>query len=248
VSKFFKKDCVNQSSEEDKIENTREANDGGKECIVVTENNEKKELEQSDGQSDENKRNDVTPKRSSVGKNKKLDKSQQKSGALTKFFKKTDKNENTADNNDTHKSKVEQDLQATSIQKEEDEICLNENLEPSRKSNLQLDKELKVKIERFNIHDIKSFPFQSDSDVVILSSDNESSDELDKSILNKSKETQESGSVVNEETNKNAKKKLKTPTSKQLEKKEEIDRRKEEKLKLKMVRCAVDNFREFLYL
>jgi hypothetical protein len=239
VSKFLKKDCINQSSLENKIENTRETNDS-KECIVITEDNERKESEQSDQQGDEDKKNDVTPKRSSAGKNKKLDKSQRKSGALTKFFKKTDrKTESTADDtHDAHESKGEQDLEDTSIrEKGEDEVCSNENLDASGKSNSQIS-QANVELKNLSVHDTKgSFFRQSDSNVVILSSDNESSSELDKSISNKNKETQEPES--NQETDKDAKKKLRTPTSKQLEKREEIVRRKEEKLKLKMVHCAV---------
>jgi len=213
---------------------------------VITEDNERKELEQSDQQGDEDKKNDVTPKKSSAGKNKKLDKSQQKSGALTKFLKKTDKKtESTTDNNDTHESKTEQDLQDTSIRKTEDEVCSNENLASSGKSNSQIC-QANEESKSLSVHDTKgSFFQQSDSNVVILSSDNESSNELDKSISNKNKETQESES--SQETDKDAKKKLRTPTPKQLEKREEIVRRKEEKLKLKMVHCAVDNIREFLH-
>ncbi|XP_077276010.1 uncharacterized protein LOC143904899 [Temnothorax americanus] len=269
---------------------------------VITSDDEKKDLEQSDQQ--ETKKGDSTPKRS-LGKKKKLDRSQQNLGALTKFLKKTDKqveeSDVSHDNNlsefkddkdcqdtsvhkekneiclnegsgtsvirselqddeedcqDTsvHKEKNEiclnegsgtsvirselqddeEDCQDTSVHKEKNEICLNESSGRSViRSELQDSSQLSETDDRVANKDADSSLRETDCTITILSSDNEASSELDKSILSTSKEiTDKPATPVTPKTDKDMKNKKLTP--KQLEKRKEIVRRKEEKQRLKM--------------
>ncbi|XP_071643741.1 uncharacterized protein [Temnothorax longispinosus] len=234
---------------------------------IITSDDEKKDLEQSDQQ--KTNKGDSTPKRS-LRKKKKLDRSQQNLGALTKFLKKTDKeveeSDVSHDNNlsefkddkdcqDTsvHKEKNEiclnegsgtsvirselqddKDCQDTSVHKEKNEICLNESSGTSViRSELQDTSQLSETDDRVANKDVDSSLQETDCNITILSSDNEASSELDKSISSTSKEiTDKPTTPVTPKTDKDMKNKKLTP--KQLEKRKEIVRRKEEKQRLKM--------------
>lgn len=228
ISKLSMKDCFDENIVESEAENVRE--DDSKTCIAGIDD-EKKDAEQSDWQNDENRKGVVTPKRSSLGKHKNKNDSQQKTGALTKFFKKTDREKNISkDDSDTRKSEAREN---TSAQEEQDEVCLHENLElqsPGKSQVSQANKKLESPEARDENTKRSSFQ-QSDYHVPILSSDDES--ELEKSKLSTNEENTQPAEHVTPKTDKNAKKKMLTP--KQLEKKLEIIKRKEEKLKLKLV-------------
>ncbi|RLU19046.1 hypothetical protein DMN91_009404 [Ooceraea biroi] len=244
VSKLSKKDHLNQNILEDEEENVRGSS---KECIVVSDDekkdvqseqsvdDEKKDVQSKQSVDDENKKGDITPKRSSLGKNKKLDKSQQKSGALTKFLKKTDRKITADSDGSTRESKSRQDLQDTSVQEEKNEVSLDESLEPQSSDKYKL--QMSQGKESPSVHNDKqaeSPSFQQwDSDVAVLSSDNENPSELDGSTLSRNEETEESAVPVTPKSDKHVMKTLKRLTPKQLEKREEIARRKEEKLKLR---------------
>lgn len=245
ISKVAKNDCCDQDIVEETT-NAREKNDS-EDCITDDVN---KDFEQNDWQDDENKEVKGTSKRSSLGRNKKLDKSQQKSGALTKFLKKNiyGQTENTA-NDDARESKARQNLQNTFIEVEKnEEECLDESsdLQSSEKSKSQAF-QINEKLDDSSVsdQDTKDSVFQqSYSNIVILSSDNESSNELDKSTSSRNEEIRTSTTPVTPKTNK--KKQLKRLSTKQLEKRQEIARKREEKLKLRMV-CYAKKFQIFTF-
>lgn len=228
VSKVSKKDCFDQNIPEEEVENATEKDNSVK-CIVITD--DKKELEQNSRQ-DANKKHDVTSKRSakdSVRKTKKLDKSQQKSGALTKFLKRTDRTRNIADDGTRQ--------QDTSVQEEKDEVCLDESMESLDRSKSEVF-EAEKKSESSSVRDknAKSSLFhQSDREITILSSDDEMPSMLNQSTSSINEETKSPATFVTSTSDKDAKNKSKLLTPKQLEKRRETTRRKEEKLKLKMV-------------
>ncbi|XP_050452579.1 chromatin assembly factor 1 subunit A-B [Cataglyphis hispanica] len=204
------------------------------EIEILTLDEEKKNLEQSDQQDGKKMKSDTTSKRTLLGKNKKLDRSQQKSGALTKFLKKIDKE---TESDCLHELKDKQN-QNTFASEEENEICLNESLgtqttESTLQNLSQENKQLKDTkiVSKDSDH---SFCQKSDCDITILSSDNEDLSELDKSTLNEGENEEiinKPATPVTPKTDKIAKKIKLTP--KQLEKRQEIARKREEKLRLK---------------
>lgn len=201
--------------------------------VEIISDDEKKDLEQSDQQ--KIGKSDNTPKRKRLEKNKKLDKSLHKPGALTKFLKKMEVEEsNISHDNNLSELKDKKDSQDTSIHKGKNQICSNESSDvPSVQPDYQQDiSQLSETDDSVTNKAVDSSLPESDCDITILSSDNETSSELDKSILNKSKETTEI--PVTPKTDKDTKNKIKKLTPKQLEKRREIARKKEEKLKLRM--------------
>lgn len=204
--------------------------------IEIITDDDKKDLEQSDQQNI--KKGDNTPKRRNLEKNKKLDRSQQKPGALTKFLKRADKEVEEVDSHDNNLSELKdkKDCQNTSVHKENDEICLNEGSgAPLNRSELQ-DTQLSETSEHLASKCADLSLQETDCDITTLSSDNEASSELDQSISNRSKEmTDKPATPVTPKSDKDTKNKIKKLTPKQLEKKQEIARRKEEKRRLKMV-------------
>lgn len=205
--------------------------------IEIISDDEKKDQEQSDQQ--KTMKSDSTPKRRSLGKNK-LDRAQQKPGALTKFFKRIDREVEDNDNNyddNLPELKDKKDYQDTSVYNEKNEDCLNESSDvPFIQSELQNTSQLNETNDTVASENADPPLQESDCDIV-LSSDNETSSELNKSMLNRSKETETGKPVtpVTPKTDKDTKNKIKKLTPKQLEKRKEIARKKEEKLKLKMV-------------
>lgn len=219
---------VRWKEEEDASE--RKLNSSDIEIIILDD--EKKDLEQSDQQ--KMRKGDSTPKRS-LGKNKKLDRSQQKPGALTKFLKRTDKeiaeSDITHDNN-LSELKDKKDCQNVSVHKKQNEICSNESSDASFiRSELQDTSQLSETDDRVASKDADTSLQESDCDITILSSDNE----IDKPILSTNKETDKPATPVTPKSDKDMKDKFKKLTPKQLERRQEIARRKEEKRKLKMV-------------
>lgn len=198
---------------------------------IIISDDEKKDLEQSDQQ--KMRKGDSTPKRS-LGKNKKLDRSQQKPGALTKFLKRTDKEIEESDithDNNLSELKDKKDCQNVSVHKKQNEICSNESSDASFiRSELQDTSQLSETDDRVASKDADTFQ-ESDCDITILSSDNE----IDKSISSTNKETDKPATPVTPKSDKDMKDKFKKLTPKQLERRQEIARRKEEKRKLKMV-------------
>lgn len=198
--------------------------------VEIISDNEKKE------QSDQQKTTgDSTPKRR---KNKKLDRSQQKPGALTKFLKRTEREVEEIDVNHDNLSELKdkKDDQDTTVHKGENDICSNESSGASFiLSELQDVSHLNETDNHVASKDTDISLQESDCDMTILSSDNEASSELDKSMSNRSKETPEkSVTPVTPKSDKDTKNKVKKLTPKQLEKRQEMAKRKEEKLKLKM--------------
>lgn len=218
---------------EDERENIEEKKLNSSDEIEIIIPDEKKNLEQSD-QNEKKIESDTTPKKN-LGTNKKLNRSQQKPGALTKFLKKLDKETE----NRLYELKDKQNCQNIFVHKDGNEICLNESsitqtnvsqLQNSPQENEQL-KDVKIVSKSTD-----SLCQKADCDVTILSSDEDLS-ELDKSTLSGNEEIITSNPVtpVTPKTNKVANKKIIKLTPKQLEKREEIARRKEEKLRLKKV-------------
>ncbi|GAB1861716.1 Chromatin assembly factor 1 subunit A [Camponotus japonicus] len=217
---------------EDERENIEEKKlNSSDEIEIIIPDEEKKNLEQSD-QNEKKIESDTTPKKN-LGTNKKLNRSQQKPGALTKFLKKLDKETE----NRLYELKDKQNCQNIFVHKDGNEICLNESsitqtnvsqLQNSPQENEQL-KDVKIVSKSTD-----SLCQKADCDVTILSSDEDLS-ELDKSTLSGNEEIITSNPVtpVTPKTNKVANKKIIKLTPKQLEKREEIARRKEEKLRLK---------------
>jgi len=206
---------------------------------IITSNDEKKGLDQNDQQ--KARKSDNTPKNRNLGKNKKVDRSQQKPGALTKFLKRTDREVEESDiSHDNNLSKLKnKDCQDTPVHKEKNEICLNENSDVQLIPSELQDTSRLNETNRVANKDVDSSLQESDCDITILSSDNETSSELDKSISNRNKEiTDGPATPVNPKTDKDIKEKIKRLTPKQLEKRQEIARRKEEKKRLKMV-CII---------
>lgn len=225
IIKFTKENSVKDTSEEQ--EDAEEKPDTDRECIELISDQEEKYLEQSSDEEHANKEKiDTTPKRSSLKKSKTLEKSQKKSGALTKFLTKVDSEPTSSlvHDSDLHKSENEKDCQNISVHEEESGSPLlntsqvNEEIE-----------DIKI-VERSNTYQ------DSDSDVAVLSSDTEAQSELDKSksSINEEKVTK-LATPTTPKSNKEDKMKLKKLTPKQLEKKQEVARRKEEKAKLKIV-------------
>jgi len=237
---------VPEKKKEDASEKKLDVN----EDIEIILDDEKEDLEQSDQQ---DRKIDSTSKRNTLGKNKKLDKAQQKPGALTKFLKKTEienykeieksdhvdnlpeQKDNNHDNN-LLELKDKKNSQDISVHKETNEVCMNESLDAqcirselntsqlSEIDNSIVDKDTDLSLQKTNC------------DITILSSDNEASSELDTSISNRNKEPDKRpASPVTPKTDKDIKNKIKKLTPKQLQKRQEIIKRKEEKQKLKMV-------------
>lgn len=226
-----KENLIRVIPEKEEDASEKKLNSSNDSIEVITSDNEKKDLDQSDQQ--KNKKSDDTPKRKFLEKNKKLDRSQkQKPGALTKFLKKADREVEESDisHNDNNLSELKdkKDCQDASVHKEKNEICSNES------PKLEYTAQLNETDDHIASKDADLSRQESDCDITILSSDNEVSSELDKSISNINKETEESITLT-PKSDKNAKNKTKKLTPKQLEKRQEIARRKEEKLKLKMV-------------
>lgn len=235
ILKFTTKDNSVKNSKDDKgvIEIKLNSSSESDEIIL---DEEKKDLEKDNQQNHEkNKRIETTPtSKNSLRKNRKLDKSQQKTGALNRFLKKAENEAISNVNNDNSlcESKSEQEQQSTCVQKEINEIYLNEN--PNKQSESQLNE----KLDDTNITDDanQSLCQELDSDVALSSSDNETASELDKTTSDKNKEiNSKSTTPKTPKTSKNMKEGIKKLTPKQLEKRKEIAKRKEEKLRLKEV-------------
>nr|XP_012230666.1 PREDICTED: chromatin assembly factor 1 subunit A-B [Linepithema humile] len=226
-----------KEDEETKLDSSSDSNE-----MILDE--KKKDLEKDNQQNHKkNKKIDTTSSRKvSLDKSRKLDKSQQKTGALKKFFKKAEKEAkgNTNRDNSLCKSKSKQKQQDTSVQNERNEICLNKN--PNKQSSKSQANE---KLDPADIADKDanySHCQELDSDTAILSSDNETASELDKTISSRNEETTSKSTPTtpttpttpkSSKTSKNMKEKIKKLTPKQLEKRQEIAKRKEEKLRLK---------------
>lgn len=223
---------------EEENANEKKLNSSDDSVEIISLDDEKKDLDKSD--KEKTKKGDSTPKRS-LEKKKKLDKSQPKPGALTKFFKKTDKEVEESDishENNLSELKGKQDNQDTSVYKEKNEIHLNESSDAQFIScELQDTSQLSETDDHVDDKDVDPLQ-ESDCDITVLSSDNEASSELDKSISSRDKEgTDGPATPVTPKTDKD-KKSIKKLTPKQLAKKQETTKRKEERQRLKMV-CIV---------
>lgn len=225
IIKYAKENSAKNTSEEK--EEVEEKSDTDSECIELISDQGEKDLEQS---SDDEKKMkiDTTPKRNSVTKNKTLEKSQKKFGALTKFLMKADSEPTSS----SPKSKNESDYQNIYVHEENSEIC----------SNLQsLESPLHVscvskEMDKVNVIENPNICQESDSDIAILSSDDEVPSELDKSRTSINEEKiSTSATPATPKSDKDEKMKFKKLTPKQLEKRQETAKRKEEKAKLKMV-------------
>lgn len=206
----------------------------------------KKDLEQSD--SPKIRKDDNTPKKKSLGKNKKLDGSQQKPGALTKFFKRAEREVEENDiSRDLSELKDKKDCQDMSAQKKKNEICSNESADARFiRSELQDTSGLSETEDQIVNKDADCSLQESDCDITLLSSD-EAASELDKSISSINQETTDKPATpVTPKIDKA--KKTKSLTPKQLEKKREIARKKEEKQKLKLVRIVHRRDLNFIFL
>ncbi|KYM95572.1 Chromatin assembly factor 1 subunit A-B [Cyphomyrmex costatus] len=211
---------------------------------IVISDDEKNDLSQSDQQN--TRKIDSTPKRNNVGKNKKQDKSQQKPGALTKFLKKTDKEfeksddinnlseQKSSDDNNLPELK-DKDCQDTSVHNETNEVCTNESSD-TQCIRSELDTSQLSEIDDSVNKDTDLSLRETDCDITILSSDNEALSELDKSISSINKATDKPTSPVTPTTPKTDKDKnqIKKLTPKQLQRRQEIVKKKEEKQRLKM--------------
>lgn len=206
------------------------------------------EDEQDNQVHEKNKQITTTPKRRSLGKNKKLDKSQNKPGALTKFFKKTDKTVvNSIKYDNLCESRNKQDCQNMLVNKEMTETC-NENqqsVESISYSMTQINKSSGIDVADKNAENCSPC-IDSDFDVNIISSDNETLSELDRSMASGNEQKTSQVSATSE-TNESLKKKRKKLTAKELQKRQEIVRRKEERTKLKMV-CYIEKIFKVLIL
>ncbi|XP_011873816.1 PREDICTED: chromatin assembly factor 1 subunit A-B [Vollenhovia emeryi] len=226
-----KENLVRDEKKEDADEIKRDSNDDTAE--ILTSDDEKKEQ----GDTQKSREDDGTAKSGGLGKDKKLDKSQQKLGALTKFLKRTDRVVEEVDisgGDNLSELKDKKDCQNTPAHKGESKIRLNESSDTSLdQSELQDTSRLSETDDCLTGKSVELSLQESDCDITMLSSDNETSSELDKSVTSK-ETTDKSATSVTPKTNKEAKSKIKTLTPKQLEKRREIARRKEEKLKLKM--------------
>lgn len=206
---------------------------------IITPNDEKKDLE-SDQQ--KARKDDSTPRRKGLGKNKKLDGPQQKPGALTKFLKRTDMEVNESDiSNDNNLSELKdkKDCQDTSVHKEKNEDSLNESAGAQFSSSELQNTSQNMSLSETDVcvanKDADSSLRESDCDITILSSDNEASSELDKSVSSRDKETPGNPTTpVTPKSDRDSQNKIKKLTPKQLEKRKEIARRKEEKQRLRM--------------
>ncbi|KAL0126090.1 hypothetical protein PUN28_004899 [Cardiocondyla obscurior] len=222
---------INEKEEdEDKIK----INTSNSSIEEITPDDKKKDLEQIDQKKIEK---GDTLKRSSLGKNKKMDKLQQKPGTLTKFLKKSDnemENIDISHENNLSELKDEKNCKSTTLHKKKIEVCLNETSDVSlTQSELQNTSQLNETYDDV-INAEPSFK-TSDCDIDILSSDDEAVSELNKSLINRKNETTDkSATPVTPKSNKDTKNKVKKLTPKQIEKKQEIAKRKEEKLKLRM--------------
>lgn len=187
----------------------------------------------------------ITPK-SSARKNKIMDKANKKSGALTKFLKKTDKKVGRGINHDDDmcELKDEQDCLNKSVHNEESDICNKDSNEHYVESTLKRVSEIIGKLKNDDVTNKSMESYSScqgsDSDIAILSSDNEMLDDSSKSVTNGNETTSKSASPASCSSpalkdDKDMKKKLTTSAQKQLAKKQEIARRKEEKRRLRMV-------------
>lgn len=219
-----KENLIRVISEKEEDASEKKLNSSNDSVEIITSDDEKKDLNQSDQQKD--MKIGTTPKRKPLGRKKKLDGSQkQKSGALTKFLKKADREieENDTSHNDNNLSELKdkKDCQDASVHKEKNESPELEYISELNETDDHIAKDGDLSRQ------------ESDCDITILSSDNEISSELDKSNTNK--ETTGESIALTPKSDKDAKNKTKKLTPKQLEKRQEIARRKEEKLKLKMV-------------
>lgn len=251
VIKLGTKENSVRSIHEKEGEDTNERKlNSSNDSVEIISDDEKKNLEQSDEQ--KMCKGDNTPKRKS--KNKKLDRSQQKSGALTKFLKKTDRQieESDISHNNLSELKDKKDDQSTTVHKGKNDVCSDESLDVSfNSSELQdtIQTQLNETDEGVASKNADLSLQESDCDITILSSDNEASSELDKSLSNISKETPDKSAIpVTPKTNKEMINKIKKLTPKQLEKKQEIAKRKEEKLKLKMVNIYRKDLKLILFI
>lgn len=167
-----------------------------------------------------------TSKRIAAGQ-KKLEKQEKlKSSPLTKFLQKTDKQKDA--------SKEESEI---SFQEEKNDSIeeVEESSNKATKTNINTPgttNNLSNKVEGL-LSDANNSLYQSDSDLVVLSSDTEEKDEEAKSSANTMTDTP--GTSQSIKTSKIDKTKLKKLTPKQEEKRLLNARRKEEKKRLKMV-------------
>lgn len=226
----YAKENSTKSISEDKEEETEEKPDTDSECVEIILDQDKKDLEQSSEQDHEKiKKIDIIPKRSSLKKKKLHEKSQKKSGSLTKFFMKAD-NEPTSDiihDTNPHTSKNEQDCQNTLVLEGESEVPSNLQSVESPSPHAS-----QVNEEKVNVLDDSNISPESDSDVAVFS-DTEVQSELDKSRTSINEEKIRKPTTP--KSDKDAKMKTKKLTPKQLEKRQEIVKKKEERARLRMV-------------
>ncbi|XP_036149729.1 uncharacterized protein LOC105830502 [Monomorium pharaonis] len=228
-----KENLVRSTPEKEKEDTTERKLNSSNESVEII-SDEKKDLEQSDQQKIR-KSLDSTPKRKSVGKNKKLDRSQQKPGALTKFLKKTDREIEESDiRHDNNLSELKiKDCQDISVHKKENEIFESEIDKSSDGQFIQSELQNKQDKHVNEIDDCVankdaadcSLP-ESDCDITILSSDNEASKE---EKANRRREREEKQKEKEEKERIEKEQKRKEKELKELRKQMEIEQKQKEK-------------------
>lgn len=224
IIKFTKENSAKDISEEKK--EPEEKPDTDRKYMELISDQEEEDLEKSSEQDEvKSKQSDTTPKRSFLKKSKTLEKSQKKSGTLTKFLMKIDDQSSNNLNNDSNLNKLEnEDCQNISVGEEE----IGSPFQHTSPTNEE--------IEDTQIAEKPSTSQDSESDITMLSSDTEAQSELDMSKTSISEEKMiKTETPVTPKSDKEAKYKLKKLTPRQIEKKQEIIRKKEEKAKIKMV-------------
>lgn len=175
-----------------------------------------------------------TPKRTSTVQ-KKLEKQEKlKSSSLTKFLQKTDKQED----------KLKEESQV-SVQKEDDSTKNTPKKGIDSGTSVSQTNTVNNKIEDSPsiLNDSLS---QSDSDIAIISSDNEEKDEQTKSATSTTENASDTLQILKTPTTEKSKQKKLTP--KQQEKQLLSAKKKEERKKLKMVSCNVYDVNILFYL
>lgn len=167
-----------------------------------------------------------TSKRIVTGQ-KKLEKQEKlKSSPLTKFLQKTDKQKDASSKESDISFQEEKDDSIEKFEESSNKVTKTNINTPGTTSNLS------NKVEGL-LSVANNSSYQSDSDLVVLSSDTEEKDEEAKSSANMMTDTPSTSQII--KTSKIDKTKLKKLTPKQEEKRLLNARRKEEKKRLKMV-------------
>lgn len=224
-------DFIESTFESSIEENAKDEFNNCDKNIEVTINKEDQDIKQDDGQNHEkNEKLDVTPKRT---RNAKIN--QRATNALTKFLKDTDKQMKNikCDGNSLElEDKIGQNMH---LQEKEDDIC-------SECTDIQSTQSQVIeRLEDTNSTTSKNKENDQFCDKsinsIISSSNIEDKNILDKSISNSDTEETDrnaTNSVILKDDN-DIKKGSKTLTPKQLQKRQEIAKKKEEREKLRMV-------------